>query len=494
MKKKLLLILLSAIMAFTMMPLAAFADDAKKLDFTYTVSYTWKEFSDSCYYTDSYFDRSAKNFNLSLASMSFALATSAFKSHQELQYANVKDLMLKIGIPENKIKWNNDFETLGRRDNSYGVIVGSKPMDDCTLVIVSGRGSGYESEWASNFKLGKVGDHAGFNEAKKIAMNFLKQYIQDEGITGKVKFWVTGYSRSAAASNLIAAALDRKELSRNLTYSNRDVFCYTFESPACAAKTSLPKLSLYNNIFNIVNPNDGVVYFAPSTLGFTRYGIDKKLPVSGSVMNEMIDQYNNLPENQSVYAEEYMINDFAMQRFVLDKDLGYMKPNVFNRETQSSFVSRFVPAVGKEVFKNRCFYTNNYQDVVMDIFAYVENYSQGTDNSFESYLQNEILRNAEILKKLFATDETKALKKIAAILNNTFKYVGGNYEEVKYTSKEVKLLAGVLKYGLPHINDLMSVIANIDTLRQGHYPQIIFSFLKMWDKNYGGTGIAHFSK
>lgn len=479
MKKKLLVMLLSALMLFTFMPLGVFAgsgdaDGVRPITYQYS-SHVSGEYSNTCYYSDSYFKHSAKVFDLSLATMSFALAQSAFKAYSSYSFGTpefytdqvkyVKDLMENIGVALEDIKWNADYETRGERD-TYGVIVGSKKIGDETLIIVTGRGSYYEAEWASNFTIGKVGDHKGFNDAKKIAKSFLANYIKEKGITGKVKFWLSGYSRAGACTNLLAAALDRHEIGGKIKYSNKDIYAYTFESPACASVTSLPKLYMYSNIFNLVNPNDPVPYFAPASLGFARYGIDKKFPVSKVYEDKMIEKYNTCGE---AWRAPYEVN-----------------------ANQGAFLARLIPSASKSVFKSRANYVNNYQDIARDIFAYIESSPAGTSQALEDYLGKELLRNEEVLKKLLSTDETKAYKKIADILNKSLRYAGCHYKEVKYTANEVKLVAELVKYSLAHLNDMTTLVENMNSIRSGHYPTITFGFLTSWDKNYGGDGRTHF--
>ncbi|MBR6102980.1 MAG: hypothetical protein IKP95_11165 [Ruminococcus sp.] len=61
--------------------------------------------------------------------------------------------------------------------------------------------------------------------------------------------------------------------------AHNDLFAYTFEAPQGAnvySKTvKSPKDAIYNNIWNIVNPNDLVPKVAMSGFGFTRFGTDK---------------------------------------------------------------------------------------------------------------------------------------------------------------------------------------------------------------------------
>lgn len=39
-------------------------------------------------------------------------------------------------------------------------------------------------------------------------LDYLRTYIADTGISGRLKIWIAGYSRGAAVSNMVGGALD----------------------------------------------------------------------------------------------------------------------------------------------------------------------------------------------------------------------------------------------------------------------------------------------
>lgn len=72
----------------------------------------------------------------------------------------------------------------------------------------------------------------GLQTAQNEALKTLEQYMKENNITGKVKFWITGYSRSAATTNLMAGALvDYNWNYSGIEYTNKDVYAYCFEPP-----------------------------------------------------------------------------------------------------------------------------------------------------------------------------------------------------------------------------------------------------------------------
>ena len=60
-------------------------------------------------------------------------------------------------------------------------------------------------------------------------LDFLRAYLAEQGITGRIKLWMTGYSRSAATANLVGAALDGgAALGEDVRLSPHDLYCYCF--------------------------------------------------------------------------------------------------------------------------------------------------------------------------------------------------------------------------------------------------------------------------
>ena len=157
-----------------------------------------------------------------------------------------------------------------------------------TLIAVAVRGLGYGAEWVSNFHVDPgTPYHTGFDtSAREIYLDVLKTASQSGG---PVKIWITGYSRGAAIANLLAAELvdyaggvcahwtvsDPALLTAS--FSENDVFTYTFATPQGVTDSADPHAARYANIFNIVNPGDVVPCVAPSGWGFTRFGTTKYL-------------------------------------------------------------------------------------------------------------------------------------------------------------------------------------------------------------------------
>lgn len=242
-----------------------------------------QDYSNTYYYDDNYFKESSFKYNEHLATMSLCLELSAYNSSVENFYANksinAQALLAEIGF--SGIETNHWFRVKPTKD-SIGAIAANKKItldnDEYTLIALAVRGGGYESEWASNFTIGENGKHQGFDKAKEQVLDFLGEYIDEHGISGDIKLWITGYSRGAATANMVAGALDSNvKFNEACNLDRKDLFAYTFETPAGVLDWHVHKMSV-SNIYNIINPNDPVTMVAPKKWGFRRYGKDIYLP------------------------------------------------------------------------------------------------------------------------------------------------------------------------------------------------------------------------
>ena len=239
-------------------------------------------------YSDKYFYNSGYKYQPEMASTSMAMALAAYNYENEgatglfftyaSGYKNIEDFMDKMGFE--KLYHNKDYES-EMEQHTTGVAIGSKYIDDSTVIAIAVRGGNYEKEWAGNFTIGKnTVNHDGFNKGKENVVKALKKYISENKITGNVKFWITGYSRGSAIANLTAAQLDKGIDFKDVTYSPSDVYAYCFEVPANTTAKDVGD-HLYANIFNIINPIDPVPRVAPAQWGFSRYGYNVYIPAMG---------------------------------------------------------------------------------------------------------------------------------------------------------------------------------------------------------------------
>lgn len=289
-------------------------------------------------YNDDYFSKSSFEYNSSLATASLALELSGFanksanKSDYSDQAKNAKQALNELGFRD--IEENDDYKRKTEFD-TIGVVAANKKIESnnekYTLVPVVIRGGGYDNEWAGNAKIGKSGDHEGFNTAATKAKQFVDEYIKSKNIQGKVKLWIVGYSRGGATAGLLGTKFNNdfketleavrqngknfsneeyydayvaaEEARTKIKYGNaiemnpNDLYVYTFEAPRSMCKSggegafvkdyrgTIPysktrkdmHQSIYGNIHNIINDDDFVTKVAPEDWGFVRPGVDHKL-------------------------------------------------------------------------------------------------------------------------------------------------------------------------------------------------------------------------
>jgi hypothetical protein len=245
-----------------------------------------KDLSATYYYSDTYFSNSSYAYNQHLATMSLCLAISSFGSSEVAitsndRYRNANKIFQEIGFKDFEA---NSWFTDTAASASIGAVMANKKIRVgnrayTVVALMVGVGS-YTDEWASDVKVGSSGMHQGFREARDELSRFLTKYLSQKGITGDIKLWISGFSRSAAAANLLSGAIDEdKSFIENtgcsLALSN--LYNYNFNAPMGTLLniTGMTKdQNVYNNIFNLVNPLDPIMMVPPKAWGFVRYGID----------------------------------------------------------------------------------------------------------------------------------------------------------------------------------------------------------------------------
>ncbi|MGN0458732.1 MAG: leucine-rich repeat protein [Eubacterium sp.] len=311
------------------------------------------------YYKDSYFNNFANEYNQSLATMSLCLAFSTYNASSDYETAdkNVKSILDQCGF--------KDYEqTMYHEKPDSGTIafsIANKELEnDENLVVVAVRSGGYEAEWASNMTVGNTGNHEGFQNSADCVYRVLENYITNvnHNLTGKkVKFWITGFSRGAAVSNLLAAKLFTDKFNEvNYTPIN-DVYAYCFATPAGAIETNDPHNECFNNIFNIIEYNDPVPLLAPCQWNFSRYGREKVFPYAEST-NDAFNYSNPMISRLKAMGYEYKASNFKSKEignyFFSNRDsLG----TFYRKRLCDSKIGSFVPSV----VGSRKNYVNAYQ-------------------------------------------------------------------------------------------------------------------------------------
>ena len=272
------------------------------------------------YYSQGYFEHSSTEYDSHLATLSLAMAVSSFVQDGLFddewylsQAKYVKEFFTNIEF--SSIETNDDYNESARFD-SIGLCAAKKEFSDYTVIAVVPRSGGYFREWANNIYLGDGSKsdsmHEGWYNAAVKEIDFINSYADRNNVKGRVKLWMSGFSRGGAVTNITAALLDNKINNNETIFTNgaklsrEDLFAYTFEAPqggnVNVQNIKKPKDALYDNIFNIVNPLDLVPKLAMKQYGFTRFGKDR------FITTEFYDPENYQKNRQTFKAIHDVIN------------------------------------------------------------------------------------------------------------------------------------------------------------------------------------------
>ena len=315
--KKALSVVLAASMLTGIAGVTALAQEKENADVFYNGTFYYRpgtgeylpgtDSVDYFVYSDDFFKYSGKEYNAHLATLSMSLAEASVSSTREPftpeGYAN-KSRNAVAFLEDNgfsDIEVNNDYRIKPTKD-SMGVGCAHKTIregdKDYTLLVIMPRNAGYEAEWGNNFVLGAEGDAAGFDASADKCLAFTKDYVASHGISGDIKVWTMGYSRGAAAANLMAKKLidaPNEWLGDAVTLDSDDLYAYTFGTPMAADSGNNPRDAKYAGIFNSYENTEIASAMAPSAMGFERYGTDFMIfnPDKFDAMLENLDITNH---------------------------------------------------------------------------------------------------------------------------------------------------------------------------------------------------------
>ena len=486
--------------------------------------------SSECFYTDEYFAQSSYVYNQSLGTMSLAFALSAFGTGDYKTYSkNAKDLLQKIGCKSEAIETNYWF-TVKPSTDSIGVIIGSKKIkvnnSDCTLIALAVRGGGYEQEWASNFTIGRTGQHEGFDTAKNNVLEKLQDYVKSQNITGDVKFLITGYSRAAATANLVGGAMDSDfPISKEIAYDYDDIYTYCFETPAGALTSEVKNTKLmfedkdsgiryprYNNIFSILNSSDPVPYVAPAAMGFCRYGVDKYLPSQQSDANYKYRRANMLSYLSKLTSDEYIVDNFQMKKISVEPEYKIVLGNVIvvpkavikddlkNNYSQGVYLSNYLTLISKEFLRSRNNYVDNYENEIREICSIMF----GSEQSQIDKLIDSLISQAKdewpsfvaslLWNSGYKNDEAAAFQMLSDWLKKAVDDAGiTDYDEATLNRVGINITDLLAAIATNHANYLASGIANGSGLGKAHYPDLCLAWMQSMDSNYWNPNKATFN-
>ena len=510
--KKAISILTALLLVFSCIPCLA-EEDAGTVRLTSTYQSDCRKdtsgnYTAACYYSDSYFSHSAAQYDPSLATMSVSLAMAAFSRSGggwSVKYENAAALLRDMGFAEESIRYNSFFAETPQAD-SIAVIAGNKPVtvngQPCTLIALAVRGGNYGLEWISNFTLGPEGAHAGFAKAGDDALDFMKEYISEQGITGPVKIWVTGYSRGAAVANLLGAALDEGALSdTGILCAPEDIFVYCFECPAGAVRVECTDPALYSNIFNILNRNDPVPYLAPDILDFCRYGTDVYLPEPDTYAGDyeaarsrMLSVFFGLDSVEPGMDLNFRLNKFPFlgvpAEEVSSSDAEEQIPPLL---TQGLFLQRATDHLAGEIVGSREIYAAEYEDAVGIFFYALVGWSGSSiDRLFSSFLRQAKKDGIAfglgfLWDAVFGADSSG--KRTAALVDQWLRQALRDAavpedDTAALMNAMPVLYDAMFRFFTRHPGEVITLILNAEQLGNSHRQEICYSWLASMDPNY----------
>lgn len=479
-----------------------------------------KDYKLHCYYDDKYFYHSAwsekkyKTYNSNLSTASLCFAMSSFCSNEggikdySKKYKNAFEYLINAGFEKNSISYN-EWYTKKPETNSIGVIAGNKIFYDkkgnkSTLIAVAVRGGGYEREWVGNVTLGTKGQHEGFNISKMKVISFLKEYISNQKITGKVKLWITGYSRAGVTANLVAGAINDGYPLGNVEISKNDLYAYCFEPPIGSLKTEVKNENKYNNIYNIINPNDIVTKVAMSEYGFKRYGTDCFLPERANdsdyeyKLTQMLNYYREINDKLDAHDEigEYIIDDFELYKIDIDYLSAFSLNSIFqksnNYSSQAVVLDKFMSRIATDGIKNRNEYVTNFQESIKTIcyVCFGGEEKDLIDKLCEKLNSKESLE--DFLVAFTFHGKNGIFNSIKSKITDWAKE--NNISNLKESDIDnlAKGLSNLFKTLLRNSTLFAAVGINYDKIFPAHYPELCLSWMMCMDSNYSGKkAISH---
>ena len=405
---------------------------------------------------------------------------------------------------------NEDYVSRSAFD-TIGVGAASKKVDDYTVIGIVPRSGGYYREWANNVYLGDGSQsdymHEGWYNAANKLLNYLDEYIAKYNITGKVKVWMTGFSRGGATANIAAALLDNRigtsvySFSNGATLIHKDLYAYTFEAPQGAnvnSKTVLPpKAKMYTNIFNIVHPDDLVPKVAMKQYGFTRFGVDyyiltefydpdnykkdievvkafyKKYNPKNTFKADVFDMYG-IPGEKAALALTG-IGGIAFE--VIDSYISDSTPFITKDDRKANYDANIAETIFIEKLcakiGNRKDYCSEYQDDVSDLLLYYMNEQEKEKGADVRDLFVGVVIGG------FAEAMSIGDLGLTSLIMSNMSGPAGTGERL------VDSMTGVIaKIAADIPNEAISIIKYVNNVFQNHEPELIIAYMQAQDSYY----------
>lgn len=504
MKKRIISLLLCLVLIVSLVPAAAAADtgDTRTVAVRYASGHGENDhdYEATFTYSDELFTKSGYTHRQDLAEMSLGLAFAAFSS-KDSQYSdnyatgnrNFVSMAKQCGFENIQ---SNKWMFQPAETDSIGINCASKTIRDnggsYTLIAVGVRGNNYHAEWGGNVRLDATGEHKGFALGRDQALDYLRSYIADTGISGRVKIWIAGYSRSAAVANMVSGALDNGySLGEGVSLSPHDLYCYCYEPPMGTTKNQVQG-RLYDNIQNIVNANDVVTYVPFDSWDFARYGVDHVVPTKGddNYLNykaKMLREFYQIPNNGgNIYWPDHFQAWGIDPKDITSGDLGKIfKVNM----TQKEFYADLSEAITTCLVSSRADYAENMQDFLIallgDIFGKADRDTSAVAMTFAKKLQDNWQKIFYSLTIPGMIKNGTAVRLITGYLVEALQENGIVTYDLEGIEAAVAMLVPRLsKMALKYPGTTMTLLANLVVIMSAHFGESCLAWMRSLPDDY----------
>ena len=351
-----------------------------------------KDLTDTFIFDDNLLKGDSKEYNQKLATMSFELAVASISSEREPKtpegYKN-KSRNLKAYLEDNGfIDFDtNQYYKEKMTTGTMGVAMAHKKIVDngkeYTLLALTPRSAGYESEWGGNFVVGSSEDHEGFRSGKNIVLSFAKEYIEKYNISGDIKVWTAGYSRGAGVTNQVGASLidePNEVLGSKVNLTPGNLYCYTFGTPKSAGVPDSvypdPENSRFDYIHNTWESYDIVTLAPPRKFGFTRYGKNYTYAreENKTRMLEMLKSTNSLVYDLYMNGGDpdgFTAKTIDVEALIGDKEFKIVDdPDSYLPSDQREFMALVEDSLSEAIKDRGAYVDDGYQDAFLHLCGY----------------------------------------------------------------------------------------------------------------------------
>ena len=466
------------------------------------ISFQCDDFTFDTYFNDSYFylDNHEVHQEIALASHAMALATFNGNKDYSLRSNYLRDLWQKEKFEH---IWMSDSFYKKPETDSIGFGIASKKIEDFTLIAIAVRGGNYDAEWTSNLTLGPSGNAQGFDEASDHVIEGLTTFVTNYEISGRIKIWISGYSRAAITSNMTAGKIlyrmsQSDLINKNVNYTSDDIYAYCFEPPmGVMLPLETVRGDLYHGIHNFLNYNDFVPLVAPYEWGFTRYGTDHYYP------DRLNDIYFDESEREKIitlYHFTYGAEKFA--HYSVDEwkffDVGEARatPNNLPRESVNPSQGRFSRSLIRELALTGIESRESYNAFVELGMREVMTAVMVANDKIEKIdLKNlvKIIFEYDFIKSLIMELEEDQTSQFAMDVQMLILQIFGanedNFDEVQKLYTDNFMFFSMFAKAFAIRKDIMTQLLYRDNamgIAIGHMPEVSYSFLSACDTRFLG--------